>query len=359
MSGVWLLQKGWGGHNPWKAFYSSTLKRAGDFERLHRVESSLSWRSASAVLTLQHSHNTLMHIDIALSVASSGVAALLLEGGTTVHFRFKVPLKVHETSTCGLSLQDPGADVIRRAKICIWDEAPMAHKHQVEAVDRLLRDIMKEDFPQSSRAEAAIFGSKAFGLGGDFRQVSCVVKRGSRAQIVDASLKRSKLWPFLHQMHLIRNMRVETAGGDVTEMREFANFLLQVGEGRLPIESDPYGVRLPGDVVSPSATASELIAEVYGDDLSLLSDRDWLTGRAILSPVNSAVDEINEVASAQLPFPGEVSPFWPPLASCTSNCRLMPTSLTSPSMKLCNRCIPLWHFHLGSMLCTPVALANR
>ena len=64
MSGVWLLQKGWGGHNPWKAFYSSTLKRAGDFERLHRVESSLSWRSASAVLTLQHSHNTLMHIDL-------------------------------------------------------------------------------------------------------------------------------------------------------------------------------------------------------------------------------------------------------------------------------------------------------
>jgi hypothetical protein len=38
--------------------------------------------------------------DIALSVASSGIAALLLEGGRTAHSRFKIPIQLDETSTC-------------------------------------------------------------------------------------------------------------------------------------------------------------------------------------------------------------------------------------------------------------------
>ena len=38
---------------------------------------------------------------VALAVASSGLAALLLEGGTTAHYRFKVPVRqLHDTSTC-------------------------------------------------------------------------------------------------------------------------------------------------------------------------------------------------------------------------------------------------------------------
>ena len=41
---------------------------------------------------------------IALSVASSGIAAILLEGGTTAHFRFKIPVPVHQDSTCGYGL---------------------------------------------------------------------------------------------------------------------------------------------------------------------------------------------------------------------------------------------------------------
>ena len=37
---------------------------------------------------------------IAMAAASSGVAALLLEGGGTAHYKFKIPLKVDDTSTC-------------------------------------------------------------------------------------------------------------------------------------------------------------------------------------------------------------------------------------------------------------------
>lgn len=37
---------------------------------------------------------------IALAVASSGIAALLLDGGVTAHSRFKIPIKIKPDSTC-------------------------------------------------------------------------------------------------------------------------------------------------------------------------------------------------------------------------------------------------------------------
>ena len=37
---------------------------------------------------------------VALAVAPSGIAALLVEGGRTTHSRFKIPVPANETSTC-------------------------------------------------------------------------------------------------------------------------------------------------------------------------------------------------------------------------------------------------------------------
>eukprot|EP00733_Pompholyxophrys_punicea_P000238 Pompholyxophrys_punicea_v1_NODE_48_length_4459_cov_6.480699.p1 type:complete len:194 gc:universal NODE_48_length_4459_cov_6.480699:3124-2543(-) len=41
---------------------------------------------------------------IALSVASSGIAALLLDGGVTAHSLFKIPLKLTANLTCNITL---------------------------------------------------------------------------------------------------------------------------------------------------------------------------------------------------------------------------------------------------------------
>ena len=40
---------------------------------------------------------------IALAVASSGIAALLLSGGHTAHSRFKIPINLNKNSTCFVS----------------------------------------------------------------------------------------------------------------------------------------------------------------------------------------------------------------------------------------------------------------
>ena len=61
----------------------------------------------------------------------------------------------------------------------------MMKRQGVEELDNNLRDIM--DRPELS------FGGKTMVFGGDFRQVLLVVRRGSRAQVVGASLWMSYL----------------------------------------------------------------------------------------------------------------------------------------------------------------------
>ena len=63
------------------------------------------------------------HDGIALAMASSGIAALLLEGARTVHSRCKVPLEISdENMRCGFRKQSTTARLIKRAVILLWDE---------------------------------------------------------------------------------------------------------------------------------------------------------------------------------------------------------------------------------------------
>ncbi|KAL4561943.1 hypothetical protein LXL04_034128 [Taraxacum kok-saghyz] len=79
---------------------------------------------------------------IALATATSGIAASLLPGGRTAHSRFKIPLDAAEGLMCRISKQSSLAALIKSSKLIIWDEAPMAKKSAVEALDNLLRDLM-------------------------------------------------------------------------------------------------------------------------------------------------------------------------------------------------------------------------
>ena len=79
---------------------------------------------------------------IAIAVASSGIAGLLLEGGSTAHSRFAIPIVLEEKSR--IKLGSEKATIIRDSAIIIWDEAPMANKDNFRVVDELLRDIMKD-----------------------------------------------------------------------------------------------------------------------------------------------------------------------------------------------------------------------
>jgi len=103
---------------------------------------------------------------IVLTVASSGVASLLLPGGCTAHSRFKIPCDLDETTVCEIKRGTILSELIEVTSLIIWDEALMTNRKAFEAVDRSLRDIQSAQHPDASSIP---FGAKVVVLGGDLR----------------------------------------------------------------------------------------------------------------------------------------------------------------------------------------------
>ncbi|XP_026459022.1 uncharacterized protein LOC113359644 [Papaver somniferum] len=182
---------------------------------------------------------------IVLAVASSGIASLLLPGGRTAHSRFKIPLRLNEQSCYNIFKKTNEADLLCRADLIIWDEAPMMHRNGLEAVQRTLADLMME-----KNGGKELFGRKTLVLGGDFRKILSVIEEGSREEIVNASISRSKLWKHFKVFELTNNMRLLTGDTSVEkreEVEEFSKWVLYVGNG----EENTY---LSADYIGPEST---------------------------------------------------------------------------------------------------------
>ena len=101
---------------------------------------------------------------IVLTVASSGVASLLLPNGRTAHSRFKIPIDLDDNSICDIKRGTKLAKLLVETSLIIWDEALMTNKQCFEALDKSLRDIMSETVKEASDIP---FGGKVIVLGGD------------------------------------------------------------------------------------------------------------------------------------------------------------------------------------------------
>ena len=112
---------------------------------------------------------------IALAVASSGIAAILLDSGRTAHSTFRIPIEIDRDSYCTMNSnkESPIAYLMKRVKLIIWDECSMQHRYCFEAVDRTLRDIRGD--------ESVSFGGVTVLFAGDFRQCLPIVPSGSRS----------------------------------------------------------------------------------------------------------------------------------------------------------------------------------
>ncbi len=131
----------------------------------------------------------------------------------------------------------------------IWDEAPMSHKHAFEALDRTLRDVLQQD---------VVFGGKVVLLGGDFRQILPVVRKGGRADIVNASLCQSYIWRSTQLLRLAENMRVNNCLANGTE-KGFVQWLLHIGDGDILDAIVENRVPLPVCMMLPRNSLDALI----------------------------------------------------------------------------------------------------
>ncbi|CAM6089267.1 unnamed protein product [Calypogeia fissa] len=107
-------------------------------------------------------------------------------------------------------------------------------------------------------------------------------------------------------------MRVKSlAGGEAIEQQAFSDWLLAIGEGRLPLETTLGDdvIALPRDMLMPTDNLNDLIDDIYGTDAMNFRNAEFLKDRAILTTINKDVDNINEKVMKS--FPAEVKVLLP------------------------------------------------
>ncbi|CAL5441876.1 unnamed protein product [Camellia sinensis] len=232
---------------------------------------------------------------IALATATSGVAASILLGGRTAHSRFKIPIDVDTYKSCNIGKQTGLANLLRTTKLIIWDEAPMAKRQNIEALNDMLKDINESEL---------LFGGKVVVLGGDFRQIPPVIPKGTKYDSIDASLVNSELWKSIEKIKLTENMR---ARHDPC----FSNYLLRIGNGSESV-NDQNKIKIPASMIISNNFSNaenpikDLIQTVFPNLKNYSEDPISMINSVVLTPKNDCVQEINALLIKQFPTKGRL-----------------------------------------------------
>jgi ATP-dependent DNA helicase PIF1 len=246
---------------------------------------------------------------IVVNVASSGIASILLPGGRTAHSQFGIPLVLTKESCCKIEKNSKKAELLIMTSLIIWDEAPMINRWAFEAFERTLQDLMSEVDVCNKKLP---FGGKTVVFGGDFRQILPVIPRGSRADIVHATINSSYLWRRCKVLSLMKNMRLDfssnSAGNE--ELKEFAKWLLDIGDGKVEVMEDgDCIVEIPQDlfVQSSSDPIGDIVEKIYPNLLQNILTPNFFQDKAILAPTLEVVENINDYVLALMP--GEIKEY--------------------------------------------------
>jgi len=260
------------------------------------------WKTLSAAIRAQGK--------IVLNVASSGIASLLLPNGKTAHSTFCIPLDVNAKSACNFTQASMRAKLLRATSLFIWDEAPMMNRFCFEAFDRTMRDLMKKVDKANSKKP---FGGKVVALGGDFRQILPVVRKGSRAEVVKATVCSSKIWRHCKVLKLTKNMRLSSGMTNQSrnEIREFADWILNIGDGLLDAdENGEEEIEIPEELcILHSENALLSLVDLVYPNMKFFDDQ------AIFAPTLEVVEQVNDFVLSLLP--GESKDY----LSCDTPCK--------------------------------------
>ncbi|XP_070012984.1 uncharacterized protein [Nicotiana sylvestris] len=123
-------------------------------------------------------------VDESLATTTSDVEASILPGGRTAHSRFKMPIDIDDNFRCNIIKQSSLVRIIRDVKLIVWDEASMAKKNMIEALDALLRDIMDND---------TMFGGKVVAFGESLDALFSITYPDLHAFFPDSSMITSRV----------------------------------------------------------------------------------------------------------------------------------------------------------------------
>jgi ATP-dependent DNA helicase PIF1 len=214
-----------------------------------------------------------------------------------------IPIEINEKSVLNLKKQDPKAILFRKTKLIIWDEAPMMNRYCFECFDRSMRDIMSYNGVDNSHKP---FGGISVVLGGDFRQILPVVRKGGRQDILAATINASNLWMHCKVLKLTTNMRLCRSSNpeEHRDIKNFADWILSIGDGDGNAnEGGEIPIKIPDDILIHDNVdpLRALIDFVYPDILQNMTNANFFQDRCILAPTLEAVEKVNDTLLSLIP----------------------------------------------------------
>ncbi|XP_031111962.1 uncharacterized protein LOC116015935 [Ipomoea triloba] len=122
------------------------------------------------------------------------------------------------------------------------------------------------------------FGGKIVVLGGDFRQILPVIPKGTRQDIVGATINSSYLWRYCKVFRLTKHLRLTAiqAAEERQQTDKFAKWIADIGDG---YTDDPIAA---------------IVENTFPNYETACTDSQFLLSRAILAPTLDVVDNIND-----------------------------------------------------------------
>ena len=254
-----------------------------------------------------------------LPVASTGIASLLMETGTTAHKMFAIQItnevngQPSPNVACSQNLTQ--RNIIKDADIIIWDEITMTPKSVILAVDKLLSEEKKRNIP---------FSGCVVVFSGDFRQcLSVVLNNPSMPDVYERSFLCLPYIQDVKFLKLTENMRNMFAvrPEDCAEKQRQAYALLKIGtgvdlfNGKGHVDLSLLGADLT-QFFSMSAL-SQFLTQMYdqnifqnvnhlGDPVKLDELMRMYASSCVLTPKNVTVNEVNRKVLGRLPTSVEI-----------------------------------------------------
>ena len=150
----------------------------------------------------------------------TGLASLFYNNSSTIHSGFLLPLDQYENMQSHMNIHSPEAIELLKCNFFLFDEISLMSKYMFDAIDCLLKNICRNELP---------FGGKKIILGGDFKQLACVLNYSTEYSIFLACIKNSLNFSKFAKHFLTINQRQDNA--------DFSNFLLKIGLGKLNINN--------------------------------------------------------------------------------------------------------------------------
>lgn len=133
-----------------------------------------------------------------------------------------------------------------------------------------------------------------------------VIRKGSRQDIVDATINSSEIWKHCKLLKLTQNMRLRSANtnNSAKEIKEFANWILRIGDGDMEaIENTDGDIDIPENLLIKNNVDPllSLVQFVYPSIQENLNVPNFFEERAILAPRLESVEHLNDFILSFIP----------------------------------------------------------